>query len=212
MDGVLVDNSHMHIKAFEVLYDRYGVPQEERKNVMDYMGQGLAECIGNLLPSYILEKYGVEFMCKEKERVYREIYRPVIQPVPGLVALLQKFKANGIRCAVGSSGCLENVQFVLEACGIQEFFDAVVSGDMVTRCKPDPEIYATAAARLGLPASECIVFEDAMVGVESGHAAGVDHVIALTTSWTASELQVAGPEFIVEDFRGVTDGMFEKIG
>ena len=210
MDGVLVDNAHMHIKAFDVLYDRYNVPQEERKNVMDYMGQGLSECISHLLPPHIIEVYGIDFMCQEKERIYREIYAPEIRPIRGLVNLLAFLNANDIRCAVGSSACLENVEFVLRECGISEYFDAIVSSDSVTKCKPDPEIYLTAAARLGLAAGECIVFEDAMVGIRSAKAAGVDHVIALTTSYSISELESESPEYIIDDFTKVVPGMLKK--
>ena len=125
--------------------------------------------------------------------------------------MLQKFQANGIKCAVGSSGCLENVNFVLRECHIAPYFQAIVAGDMVTHCKPDPEIYLTAAAKLGLDPSECMVFEDAMVGIEAGKAAGVDHVIALTTSYPIPDLKAAGPEFIIDDFTDVTDQMLQRL-
>ncbi|MFQ7387402.1 MAG: HAD family hydrolase [Alistipes sp.] len=64
--------------------------------------------------------------------------RPEIEPMPGLVALLDKLRDAGIRCAVGSSGCRANVDFVLEV-RHRILFDAKINGDMVTRCKPDPE-------------------------------------------------------------------------
>lgn len=87
--------------------------------------------------------------------------------MPGLTDLLQKLRDAGIRCAVGSSGYKPNVDFVLEKCRIEPYFDARISGDMVSRCKPDPEIYLTAATALGLPAAECVVFEDAPAGIEA---------------------------------------------
>lgn len=207
MDGVLVDNAHMHVKSFDVLYERMNIPVSQRKNVMDYMGNGLAEVLACLLPESVIRQYGVEWLCKEKERIYREIYAPLIHPMGGLVDLLERLKAMGLKCAVGSSGCLENIEFVLEKCGISSYFETVVSADMVTKCKPDPEIYQVAARQLGLLPSECIVFEDAMVGIESAERAGVDHVIALTTSFSKESLCRYSPAYIVKDFTQVTDEM-----
>ena len=99
-----------------------------------------------------------------------------------LTDLLQKLRDAGIRCAVGSSGYKPNVDFVLEKCRIEPYFDARISGDMVSRCKPDPEIYLTAAAALGLPAAECVVFEDAPAGIEAARRAGAGHIVALATT------------------------------
>ncbi len=207
MDGVLVDNAHMHVKSFEVMYDRFQVPDAERKNVMDFMGCGLAEVLNSMFSPEVIEEKGFDFLCYEKERIYREIYAPTIHPIEGLVELLQKLKKEGVKCAVGSSGCIENVRFVLEKCQIAECFDAVVSGDQVSRCKPDPEIYQVAAQKLGVAPADCLVFEDAMVGIESAHRAGVEHVIALTTSFSIPELEAVHPEHIVRDFTEICDDM-----
>ena len=123
------------------------------------------------MPEEVIREKGLAALGDEKEAVYREIYAPEIEPMPGLVALLGKLRDAGIRCAVGSSGCRANVDFVLEKCDIESFFDAKINGDMVTRCKPDPEIYLTAAAALGLAPAECVVFEDAKAGIESARRA-----------------------------------------
>ena len=209
MDGVLVDNAHMHVKSYEVMYDRFNVPVEERRNVMDFMGCGLAEVLNSMFSKEVIEEKGFDFLCYEKERIYREIYAPTIRPIDGLVQLLERLKEKGIRCAVGSSGCIENVDFVLEKCHIAPYFEAIVSGDQVTRCKPDPEIYQVAAAKLGLRPEDCLVFEDAMVGIESAQRAGADHVIALTTSFSIPELTAVHPDFIVRDFTEITDNMLK---
>ena len=115
----------------------------------------------------MIREKGLAALAEEKESIYREIYAPEIVPMPGLTDLLQRLRDAGIRCAVGSSGYKPNVDFVLEKCRIEPYFDARISGDMVSRCKPDPEIYLTAAAALGLTAAECVVFEDAPAGIEA---------------------------------------------
>lgn len=207
MDGVLIDNSDMHAKAFAVMYERFNVEVSRRKNLMDFMGCGLREILINMLPRELIKEKGLDFLCEEKERIYREIYRETIKPVKGLVDLLKRLKSYKIKCAVGSSGCIENVDFVLERCHIIEYFDAIVSGDSVTRCKPDPEIYLLAADKLRVMPSDCLVFEDAPIGIMSAKRAGVHHVIALLTSFACSDLEKCSPEYIVRDFQEVSDEM-----
>ncbi len=181
MDGTLVDNTQAHIRAFEIFCARYGVTGWKEK-LSQAFGMGNDDIMRLIMPAEVLRERGLASLAEEKEAIYREIYAPEIHPVEGLVALLESLRAAGVRCAVGSSGCRANVDFVLEKCRIGEFFDARISGDRVTRCKPDPEIYLTAAAALGMAPADCVVFEDAKAGIESARRAGVGRVVALATT------------------------------
>ncbi len=200
MDGTLVDNSPVHVRAFERFCARYGV-SDWREKLDGAFGMGSDDIMRMLLPEAVIRERGLQALCDEKEAIYREIYAPDIRPVAGLRALLDRLRAAGIRCAVGSSGCRRNVEFVLESCGIADCFDVCVSSDMVRRCKPDPEIYRTAAAALGLDPAACIVFEDAKAGFEAARRAGVGRVVAVATTLSAEELQ-ADPRVdrVVGDF------------
>ncbi|MFR4850278.1 HAD family hydrolase, partial [Alistipes finegoldii] len=98
------------------------------------------------------------------------------------------------------------VDFVLEKCDIESFFDAKINGDMVTRCKPDPEIYLTAAAALGLAPAECVVFEDAKAGIESARRAGAGRIVALASTHSRQMLAAeTDADVIIGDFRDITD-------
>lgn len=187
MDGVLVDNSAVHLEAFDLFCRRRNVTDWREKFQSGLNGMGNDDIMRALLPAELVERVGVQALGEEKEAIYREIYRPV--EIEGLTELLKAFRARSLRCAVGSSGCRANVDFVLRECRIGAYFDARISGDRVTRCKPDPEIYLTAAAALGVDPSECIVFEDALAGVESAERAGVAMVTALATTHTAEYLR-----------------------
>lgn len=181
MDGTLVDNTLAHMRAFEIFCARYGVTGWKEK-LSQAFGMGNDDIMRLIMPAELIREWGLASLAEEKEAIYREIYAPEIRPVKGLVPLLESLRAAGVRCAVGSSGCRANVDFVLEKCRIGEFFDARISGDRVTRCKPDPEIYLTAAAALGMAPTECVVFEDAKAGIESARRAGVGRVVALATT------------------------------
>lgn len=181
MDGTLVDNTLAHMRAFEIFCARYGVTGWKEK-LSQAFGMGNDDIMRLIMPAELIRERSLASLAEEKEAIYREIYAPEIHPVKGLVPLLESLRAAGVRCAVGSSGCRANVDFVLEKCRIGEFFDARISGDRVTRCKPDPEIYLTAAAALGMASADCVVFEDAKAGIESARRAGVGRVVALATT------------------------------
>lgn len=203
MDGTLVANSPVHIRAFEIFCARYGV-HDWREKLARGFGRGNDDIMRLLMPEEVIRQRGLSALADEKEAIYREIYAPEICPVEGLLPLLEKLRATGIRCAVGSSGCSENVGFVLEKCGIASFFDAIIHGDRVSRCKPDPEIYLTAAAALGIAPAECVVFEDSGAGIESADRAGAGRIVALATTLPIEELtRMECIDAVIPDFRWI---------
>lgn len=200
MDGTLVDNSAVHVDAFELFCARYGVT-DWREKLNRAFGMGSDDIMRMLLPEEVIRERGLKALGDEKEAIYREIYAPTIRPVAGLHALLTLLREAGIRCAVGSSGCRENVEFVLEQCQIGEFFEERISGDMVTRCKPEPEIYITAAKSLGVKIEECIIFEDARAGFEAARRAGAGLVVGISTTLPKAIIAAEHlADLVVEDF------------
>ncbi len=163
MDGVLVDNLDVHKRAFRLFFSRYGV-DKSIEELSRMFGKGNDDIMRELMPAEVVERVGLRELGYEKEAIYREIYAPTIAPTRGLTEFLSECRRRGLKCAVGSSGCMANVDFVLDGCGIRDSFEAVVAGDRVRRCKPDPEIYLTAAAALGLA---CRVYR--LRGCRGGH-------------------------------------------
>ena len=131
--------------------------------------------------------------------IYRELYEPLIRPTAGLLDFLEALRREGIACAVGSSAEMRNIRFVFEKCGIESYFQTVVSSEQVTRCKPDPEIYLKAAEALRLRPEECVVFEDARAGIEAGDRAGMK-VVALATTLSREELERTAATLVIDDF------------
>ena len=209
MDGVLVNNLDIHRQAFAEFFRRYGV-ERTFDDLSRVFGKGNDDIMGELMPADVVERVGIRELGYEKEAIYREIYAPIITPQPGLLAFLAEADSTGLRSAVGSSGYRVNVDFVLERCNIERYFSAIVAGDEVTRCKPDPEIYLTAAAKLGLKPSECIVFEDAEAGIEAAKRAGIK-VVALATTFSREFLATTDADVIVDDFTQVNVEMLRRI-
>ena len=201
--GVLFDMDG--VKAFEIFCERYGVEDWQHK-LQTAFGMGNDDIMRLILPEEIIREKGMKALGEEKEAIYREVYAPEIRPVRGLVELLEELRRRGIRCAVGSSGCRENVDFVLSNCGITDYFSCIVSGDRVTRCKPDPEIYLLAAEGLHLPSAECLVFEDARVGITAARRAGAGRIVALATTLPRHTLATqTEADVVIDDFASITD-------
>lgn len=199
MDGVLVDNRDVHIEAFMIFCRRYSL-HLSRQKLMSVFGMGNDEIIPLLLPADLVASKGVEVLANEKEQIYREIFADTIRPVKGLTQLLADLQRTGIKCAVGSSGQSANVNYVLEKCGISDKFSAIANGDMVTRCKPDPEVFLLAASLLGLDPADCLVFEDSFAGIQAARSASMK-VIALATTFSREELaQGSDNDMIIGNF------------
>ena len=205
MDGVLVDNREAHIEAFVIFCRRYGIDMSHDA-LMPFYGMGNDEIIPEFIPREIIDRVGLNALADEKEAIYRDIYASTIEPVAGLAELLDELREEGVTLAVGSSGMKANVDYVLEKCGITEYFDVVVNGDMVTRRKPDPEIFLLCARLMGLTPAQCLVFEDSLAGLKAARSAGMK-VVALATTLPVEELKAkANTDLIVNDFTGITPG------
>lgn len=204
MDGVLVDNRDAHFEAFIEFCHEYGI-ELDRDKLTYLFGMTNDEILPAILPAELIEEKGLKTLADEKEAVYRRIYAKKIAPVKGLIPFLNELKAAGFKLGVGSSGNTQNVNFVLDACGIKKYFSAIVNGDMITKGKPDPEVFLLNAEKLGLRPEECVVIEDSFAGIKAARNAGMS-VIAMATTFAPE--QHKDYDLLVKDF---TELSVEKI-
>ena len=202
MDGTLVDNLAYHFKSFEAYVQREGFTMLEPLS-LKINGMHSNDIFPMLLGDEVVAEYGLDRLNREKEEVYREMYRPHIKPIKGVIELMQAAKAAGVKCAIGSSGCRENVEMIIEGLGLADLIDASISGSDVTHGKPHPEIFTKAHEALGLKAEECVVVEDAVNGILAGLAAGCK-CIAVTTTASSEVLSEAGASLCFEDYTTLT--------
>jgi beta-phosphoglucomutase family hydrolase len=188
MDGVLVDNNKYHNIAWLEFCKRKG---------FKITTEDIISRFGNLNDEYFRFLYGrtlpkeeSDRLGEEKEAIYREIYAKEIEPAKGLVELLIDLKRHGFKLAVATSANRNNLDFVLDKTNIRGFFDALVDSSMVSKGKPDPEVFLKAADLLNVPVSTCLVFEDSLHGVEAARHARMK-VVALTTTFPEAKLKSA---------------------
>ena len=209
MDGVLVENTNFHINAWLHFSQRYGHPLTRDQYLENINGRVSADAMAYMFGHPVSADELVTFT-EEKEGIYRELYAPHLRPTAGLIPFLDALKAQNVRLAVGTSAPVSNVQFTLDGLSIRAYFDAVVDSSMIRHGKPDPEVYLTAANRVGIDPARCVVFEDALAGIEAGIRAGMA-VVALTTTHTRAELTNSGAALIVADFTELSVDMVREL-
>lgn len=202
MDGVLVENTNFHINAWLQFSQHHGRPITKDQYLENINGRVSADAMAYMFGRPVSADELVTFT-EEKEGIYRELYAPHLRPTTGLVSFLDALKAQNVRLAVGTSAPVSNVVFTLDGLSIRAYFDAIVDAGMIRHGKPNPEIYLMAAERVGIDPARCVVFEDALAGIEAGVRAGMA-VVALTTTHTRDELADSGAALIVNDFTELT--------
>lgn len=202
MDGVLIDNTSFHINAWLQFAQQHNRPLTTDQYVEHINGRVSADALAYVFQRPISPGELI-VLTEEKEAIYRDLYRPHLQPTPGLLPFLQALQAQGVKLAVGTSAPESNVLFTLDGLPLRPYFTAVVDASMIQRGKPDPEIYLTAARQVGVDPSRCVVFEDALAGIEAGLRAGMT-VVALATTHTRAELADTGATRIIDDFTELT--------
>ena len=130
----------------------------------------------------LVNKYGSDFDTEKftllKRAFAQKYYDENGVPVKkGLIELLDYLKAHSYKIAVATSTVFDRAQYLLTLGGIIQRFDAVVTGDMITNGKPDPEIFLLACQKLGFPSHECLVIEDSPFGITAAHDAGIKAIM-----------------------------------
>ncbi len=187
MDGVIVNSEHFHFEAWKWLAERRG---------QSITRETFLPTLGMTNPDAIIELFGevkdveAREMSLSKEAEFRRRLVGRVEALPGAAELIAALHAEGHLQAVASSAPMENIHVILDELALRDCFQALASGDEVSRGKPNPEIFVLAAKRLGARPIDSIVLEDAVVGVRAGIRAGMK-VYAVTTTRERDELDQA---------------------
>lgn len=173
LDGVVVYTDAYHYKAWKKLSDEQGWKFDETLN--DQL-RGVSRMASLQI---ILDHNSLNLSETEKERYatikngyYKDLLAEIDDSalVPGAIDFIRALRDRGLKTGLGSSS--RNAGTVLEKLGITPLFDGVITGNEISRSKPDPEIFLLVADKLGLSPADCAVFEDAPSGVEAANNGG----------------------------------------
>ena len=174
LDGVIVDTAKYHYLAWRNLAEELGFEFTEEQNEL-FKGVSRKRCLEILLDIGKIEASQEQFdrwMIEKNEDYLKYIEKmnasEILPDVPRVLEFLRK---KQIPVALGSAS--RNAKPILEKVGLLHYFDCIVDGNNVTKAKPNPEVFLIAAEKLGVSAVNCIVFEDAVAGIQAANAANM---------------------------------------
>ncbi len=209
MDGTLLDSAEYHWLTWrEILAGEGQSISRER----------FASTFGRRNDAVLRDLFGEDFPDHEiariagaKEARYRDlVLAGGIEPLPGVRRWLERLQAEGWRQAVASSAPRANIEVLLEALGIEEYFAAFAADEDVQHGKPDPQVFLVAASRLAVLPARCVVVEDAPAGIEGGRRAGMRTIgVGAAHVSLPADLTVASLDDLPDD---AFDKLLEKTG
>ena len=200
MDGVLVNSNPYHRIAWKNFLLAKGYPFTD--DLFDTVISGrigntsLRMIMGQEMPDRVVAGY-----LEEIDLEFREIFGATEECIhfPGLYEFLETIKSAGIKTALATSAPTGNVNQAIVKLRLQDYFQVIIDKNDVSRGKPDPEVYLTTLARLGIRKDNCVVFEDSKAGVQSALGAGL-RVVGISSSHSRKELLDEGVSMVIEDF------------
>lgn len=199
LDGVLVDTAVYHYKAWKQLANSLGFDFTHQQNEQ-LKGVNRMRSLKMILDWGGLRKSAeeMETLASLKNSWYVDMISKMTtnEVLPGSLALLTELKAAAVKIALGSAS--KNSALILERTNLTHFFDAIVDGNAVSTSKPDPEVFIKAAELLNTAPEDCVVFEDALAGVQAA-LAGKMKVVGI-----GSEENLPGAQLIVKDLSGIS--------
>jgi beta-phosphoglucomutase len=172
LDGVIVDTAKYHYLAWKKLANELGFEFTHEQNEL-FKGVSRKRCLEILLEIGAIkatqEKFDRWMIEKNKDYLAYIEEMDASEILPDVPKVLNYLKDKNIPIALGSAS--KNAKPILEKVNLLSYFDVIVDGNNVTKAKPDPEVFLMAAKELGVPAENCIVFEDAVAGIQAANAA-----------------------------------------
>jgi beta-phosphoglucomutase len=182
LDGTLIDSMPHHHSAWVEWHARRGVVMDPTHLFAGTAGRSNAELLADLFPANSAAEHVV--MADDKEAIYREFATERLELIAGAREFALAARAAGRKLAVCTASTLPNMALAFERHGIDGWVDTITSPADGLRGKPHPDIFLEAARRLNVDPADCVVFEDAPLGVEGARRAGMK-AVALTTTLPA---------------------------
>jgi beta-phosphoglucomutase len=206
LDGVLVDSYRAHFASWQALFRELGIDYSEQAFAADF-GRTSRDILRRTLGDRLPEER-IRALDQRKESLFRDYLRENFVAIQGAIELIDALDADGFLLAVGSSGPPENIALSLEKLQRGDKFAAVVTGNDVSRGKPDPQVFQLAGERLGLPPASCAVVEDAVHGIEAARRA---RMASIALTGTASRQLLAHADLVVDTLRELSPAVIRRL-
>ncbi|HCV38096.1 MAG TPA: haloacid dehalogenase [Pseudomonas sp.] len=197
LDGTSTDTDTLHLQAFrQLLHDHDGRELTQEQFDAQVSGRANGELFAELFP--LAGASERKALADRKEALFRDL-SPALQPMPGLLRLMDHARACNIGMCVVTNAPRLNAEHMLKAMGLGDRFEHVLVAEELERAKPDPLPYLAGLQRLEAVAGEALAFEDSLPGVTAASGAGI-FTVGVATTQTPERLLAAGAKLVVQDF------------
>ncbi|MBO2008637.1 HAD family hydrolase [Hymenobacter negativus] len=200
MDGVIVDNTPVQARAFQLLFRDLSLTTNARKLLARLNGMPTTAILKTVFTNPVPEKQLKQY-ADQREFLYRTLYWSKRRETPGLTTFLKAARAAGFPIGLGTGSPPETIAYIIDYLDLRGYFDVVVGKADVDKGKPHADTFSVVAAKLGVPPEECIVFEDAVLGEQAAYKAGM-RCVAVASTLPAKSFQ--HPLTVIKDFTGLT--------
>jgi beta-phosphoglucomutase len=200
MDGVICHTNPYHSIAFREFFSIRNLSPTDEEFALHMFGKSNSYILSHFLQRPVTGDELLQLE-DEKESLFRKIYESHVEPITGLVEFITDLENNGVKLGVATSAPQANLELILSKVLIREKLGSVMASEHVKHHKPDPEVYLTSAANLGIDPGQCVVFEDSFSGVSAAINAGMK-VVGVLTSHTREELPPC--DLYINDYSGLS--------
>lgn len=186
MDGVICHTNPFHSKAFQTFFAKRNMHPTEEEFGQHMYGKSNSYIFSHFFGRPVSGQELQQFE-DQKEGLFREIYEPHIETIPGYLPFLEQLIKKDFKLGVATSAPKANMDLILGNLGIEALFGSRLASEDVTKHKPDPMVYLKSSRNLNAEPSSCIVFEDSYSGASAGLAAGMK-VIGVLSSHSIEQL------------------------
>jgi len=211
MDGVLFPTEPIKFKAYQqVFQDFFDIDIEENP---ERLGMAEAKTMELFLKMYNKQadfKKIPELIQKKREVYYDILQKQNFEPIAGVKNFLDELKNNGVfKIGLATASDQKSTDILIKKFGFGKYFDSILSFEQVAKPKPDPEIYLESSQRLELLPSDCVVFEDTLIGLEAAERAGMISV-GIATGIIREKLFVHA-DLVVSNFNEINPEMIKEL-
>ena len=196
LDGTLAETDSLHLPTWVDVLGPYGIAVDKEFYKERISGRSNSKIVRDLLPHLSAEEG--RKLADAKEASFRERAHE-LEPLPGLLDFVREGRSRGLSLALVTNAPEDNVEAILAALELGEFFDEVVLSDEVGPVKPDHAPYRAALDRLNVSPEEALAFEDSTSGIASSVAAGIP-TVGIASTQKPETLEEAGAFMVAEDF------------
>ncbi|MCX7771590.1 MAG: HAD family phosphatase [Clostridia bacterium] len=209
MDGVIIDSEPIHIEIdVQVMRDLGKEPAPSE--IYEFIGVRNEEMWATLIERHSIPETVEQLLARQKVYKQKRYFDEPLEPIPGIPELVRSIKESGLKIALATSSPKYFAEHVLKSVGIYSYFDALMTGDDISKSKPDPEIYIKAAKALDVEPGECVAIEDACLGIKSAKGAGLN-CIAFQNPNSGNQ-DTTQADYVVSSIIEIDVNLIRKVG